>query len=110
MNHRIYKSLDSTASLFGVRGGNIMLLLAGVAAGLMLGLFIGTLTVGFIGFAVIVLSAVASYLGVIAFQARYTEKERDKLIARGSIPDVIVFTPKRFRDLKGVELKIKKKK
>lgn len=109
MKHRVYKSLDSTASLFGIRGSNLMFILAGAAAGLLLGLLVGTLTVGFIGFAVIILVLVATYLGVIAFQSRFTEKERDKLIAKGSIPDVIVFQPKRIRDFMGVELKLKRK-
>ena len=110
MIHRVYKSLDSRASLFGIRGSNLMLVLAGSAVGAFLGLIIGAMTISIIGVAVIIISVVVSYLAVISFQSRYTEKERDKLLAKGSIPDVIVFQPMRFRDRRGVDLKINYKK
>lgn len=96
MRCTVYKALDRPSSFLGLKGSYLTYtaILGGV--GIVVGIFVGTLTIGLVGLVVALLLFAAAYACVMAFQARYSEKQKDHLIASYRLPDFIVMPPHRL--------------
>lgn len=93
MEIRIYKSLDNPPSMLGLKGSYLRFAAIGLAIALVIGMLVGSVTNGLIGILVFVALTAAAYIGVMAFQARFTERERKKWFSSRKIPDLIHVKP-----------------
>ncbi len=114
MRYRIYKALDNPPSFVGLKGSYIKFGYAGIGIALVVGLLVGSATNGLIGVIVFAVMVAAAYLGIMAMQARFTERERMKWLSSKKLMDVIVFTPEPFSNmarqrLENAEKLVKKK-
>lgn len=109
MKCRVYKSLDKSSTLFGIRDVNIKFVAGG-------GLLSGVLGFGIIGPAVgstiigsiVTLSLAAlSYLGVMAVQARFSDKELQMWRCARRTPDCIAVPPRRLEKYNSVDFRRK---
>ena len=110
MYYKIYKALDNAPSFLGLQGSYQHYAAIGVAIALVLGFSIGGATNGLIGVVVFLVGTAAAYLAVMAFQARFTERERKKFISSRKSPDVIVFAPESFTSLARKQYEIAQKR
>lgn len=99
MHRKVYRSLDKPTAFFGIRGRYTTWLgmLAGVAA--ILGLFIGKLTVGFIGWITFGVGAVGAYLFIISYQERVSDRELDKIMDSKRFTSCIRRSPGPIRNM-----------
>lgn len=108
MRVKVYKSLDEPSSIFGLKGSYFRILVLGAAAAAFLGIIVGKAVGGLAGLGVFLALLVADYLGVMAFQARFSERERKKWICSLKAPDFVSLQPRPFRDYLKVNFKEKK--
>lgn len=94
--YTIYKALDNPPSFVGLKGSYIKFASAGLGISLVISLFIGSLTNGLIAVISFTALSAAAYLGVMAFQAKFTERERMKWMSSRKLMDVITFPPEQF--------------
>ena len=99
MRYIIYKALDNPPSFVGLKGSYIKIAVVGVVISGVIGLVAGSVFNGLVGVIVFIAFAAAVYLGVMAFQARFTERERRKWLSSMKLSDVIVFDPESFLTL-----------
>ena len=99
MRYIVYKSLDNPSSMFGIKGSYLGWVAAGAGAGLVVAVIAGGFIGGLGGVIVFLACLVASYLGTLVMQAKYSERERKKWLASRKIPDVVVFRPETARDM-----------
>ena len=98
MKYRIYKSLDKSASLFGIAGSYKKITIVLLAADFLVSLIVGKATLGLVGVGVFAALLVVIYIGMLAFQSKYTERERDKWLASFRIPDFTSVPPRILSD------------
>lgn len=108
MRKKVYKSLDKSASLFGIKGSYITWALAAVGASVGVGMIIGTITNSLVGFLTGLVLSVIAYLFVISFQSRFSERERNKWMASRELPDVIIMKAIPIKNLSRHKLVFKK--
>jgi hypothetical protein len=96
MQYGVYKSLDKKNSLFGIRGSYQKYTLYGLGVSVMTGLIVGTSVNSLLGTILAIILGVATYAGVLAVQAKYSEKERTKWFCSKKLPGYIFVPPKRF--------------
>lgn len=96
MQYTIFKSLDNPSSMVGLKGSYLKFALMGIGIALLIAGVVGSLTNGLIGIIVFIAIGAAVYLGVMAFQAKFSERERGKWFSSRKTPDVIHFAPLRF--------------
>ncbi len=105
----VFRSLDRSNKLFGLKGSYVMYAAFGLGGVLVMALLIGTLTgsriLGILVFAVL---AVFVYMFVIDFQGKHSEKERDQMISTISLPDNIIVPPVKTKELFKVDFENKK--
>lgn len=99
MHYTIYKALDNPPSFVGLKGSYIKYTGFGMAGAGAVGMIVGTFTNGLIGVIVFVACAAGVYLGVLAFQAKFTERERTKWLSSKKLKDVIIVAPVKFTKL-----------
>ena len=96
MLYIIYKALDNPPSFVGLKGSYIKYAAGGLGVSLIISLIVGSFTNGLIAVILFTALAAAAYLGVMAFQAKYTERERMKWMSSKKLMDVITFPPEQF--------------
>ena len=99
MRCRVYRSLDSPSSLFGMKGLFMVGFIALAGASAVLSFVIGAATSGILGTLLFIAGGVGSYLAVMLVQGRFTEKELRMYLASLRIPGGILVKPIRFRYL-----------
>ena len=99
MRYIIYKALDNPPSFVGLKGSYIKIAVVGVILSGVMGLIAGGVFNGLVGVIVFIACAAAAYWGVMAFQARFTERELRKWLSSMKLMDVIVFGPESFSSL-----------
>lgn len=109
MKRKIYKSLDKSSSLFGVKGSYITWALVGAVVAIIVGALIGSFTSSLVGFLSALVVAVVVYLYIINFQSRFTERERNKWLSSRGLPDVIIMRATPIKNYFGHKLTFKKK-
>lgn len=97
MQYRVYKSLDKPSVTLGLKGSYLLFFVVGGIAGAFLGVMIGSILGSLMGFIVFVLIGGGSYLGTLAFQSKFSEKERFKWMNSWKNPDFIRMSPRPFR-------------
>lgn len=96
MRRTVYRSLDKSNSIFGMRGKYITYALKGVGLGLILSLLFSIMTNGILGIFLFLFCVIVTYAAVLYTQARYSERELDRMLSSKEIPDYIDFLPMRF--------------
>lgn len=104
MRYAVYKALDKKNSLFGIRGSYQKYALYGLGVAVFVGLFVGTTFNSLVGTVLAIVLGAGVYAGVLAIQAKYSEKERTKWFCSKKLPGYILVPPKRLR--KYVRLRI----
>ena len=99
MRYPVYKSLDNPPSFLGLKGSYLRIAGIGLFGAIIIGGTVGSFTNGLVGIIVFSAGAAADYLGVMAFQAKYSERERKKWVASLKIKDTIVFEPITFSEM-----------
>ena len=99
MRTRIYRSLDATPSLFGLKGSYILWFVPVLGAVLFLALMVGSITSSILGTLFFLAGAVVSYFGVLTLQGRYSEKDLRKVLVALRMHSWIMVKPLRFRSL-----------
>ncbi len=95
MNVRMYKSLDKTSSLFGIRGMYIYVAVVGIIIAVVVGFgFVGLLAGSLLGTLVAFALAALAYFGVMMTQANFSERQLQKKLSSFSLPDFIVLKPR----------------
>ena len=96
MEYRVYKSLDRKASTFGLRGSYLKFGLIGVAVAFVIGGLFWINTSGLVGFIVFVALVLLAYAAIMGFQARFSERERNRWFAGFFLPDSTAVPPRRL--------------
>lgn len=99
MRRKVYRSLDQTASFFGIRGRFILVTLIGAGIVLVPSLIIGSATTVLLGGGVFLIGAASVYLMTLSLQSRVSEKDFWKAVARRAYPAVYRVRPKHIRNL-----------
>lgn len=92
----VFKALDKPSSLFSIKGSYIKVFIALIGISLILALVVGSFTSSLVGTLVFIVLVVFSYFGVLQFQARFSEKERDKWLSSRELPSFIRMKPVPF--------------
>ena len=93
MEYTIYKALDNPPSFVGLKGSYIRFAGFGMVGAGFIGLAIGGATNGLVGVLSFAALAAGVYLGVMAFQARFSERERKKWVSSRKIKNVVLVPP-----------------
>lgn len=99
MNRKVYRSLDKPTAFFGIRGRYTTWLAMMIGVVIVLALFVAQLTVGFIGWVTLGIGAVASYLFIIGYQERVSDRELDKIMDSKRLKSCIRRTPGPIRQI-----------
>lgn len=100
MRYRIWRSLDKSASFFGIKGSYMIpfLLLAAISliAAVLVGKALGTLF-GMLAFAV---AAGTAYITILSLQGKMSDKTFSRSLNKGRYPKFIRITPESIRSMK----------
>ena len=96
MRYAVYKALDKKNSLFGIRGSYQKYAMYGLGASVFAGLAVGTTVNSLLGTILGIILAAGTYVGVLAVQSRYSEKERTKWFCAQKLPGYVLVPPKRL--------------
>lgn len=89
----VYKSLDKKSSFLKLKGAYFKYTVLLLAIDIIPAMYIGSILNSVIGVISYIILMFASYLGVLAVQAKYTERELKKFISSRSIPRFIIVKP-----------------
>lgn len=96
----VFRSLDRSNKLFGIKGSYIVYAAAGLAVALVLGLAVGSIIgSGLVGIIAFLAFAAVIYMYIVKFQSEHTEKERDQMISSVGMPESIRTRPVPFNRL-----------
>lgn len=95
MDYRFYRSADKPNVFLGIRGRLSVPLVAGAAAGLLLGIIVGTATTGFLGLFSAVVFVAMVYFVLQIIQDRYSDKELGKWLVSKRFGSSFVGAPNR---------------
>lgn len=110
MRRKVYRSLDRTATFFGIRGRFLMVVAMGGGLALILGMVVGAVTSAFGGVAAGLVGAVAVYFYTQTLQSRIDEKDFLKMLVRMGLPQVYRFPARHIRNIwKGFNLPVSPK-
>lgn len=104
MRLKVYKSLDESSSTFGLKGSYFKIALGGAVAALAVAVMVGKALNGLVGLVVFLVLVLAVYFGVLAFQAKYSERERKKWMCVRKLPDFVAVEPVMMRDYIEIDL------
>ena len=99
MKRRVYRSLDRPATVFGIRGRFLWVMVLGGALALIVGMVVGGVTSMILGFGAGILAGVGAYLMTLSLQSRIDEKDLFKMIIKRSYPSLYRVRPKHIRNL-----------
>ena len=97
MEYRVYKSLDKTNSLFGIKGSYQGYAIGGIVVAALLGVVVGVVTNGLVGTIAALAAIVAMYAAILSIQSRFSERERTRWFCSHRLPDYIVVPPRPIR-------------
>lgn len=97
MKRKVYRSLDRSASVFGIHGKFLLVAAVGGGVALIGGLAAGAAFGMLWGGAAGLLLAGGAYLFTLALQTRVSEKDFLKALARRAYPRIYRFHPKHIR-------------
>lgn len=97
MLYKVYRSLDKTNSLFGIKGTYQRYAIFGIAGAVILGLVVGMMTNGMFGTLAAIGGAVGVYVAVLSVQSKFSERERAKWFCAHKLPDCITVPPRPLR-------------
>lgn len=98
MKFRVYKSLDRSTQIFGIRGRYLFIMAVGAAISIMLGIAAGSITSGLVGLLCALVLGFSCAMGILILQAYLSEKELSIKISMMRCPDGIRVKPvKLFR-------------
>lgn len=93
MRYRIWRSLDKSASFFGIKGNFMVLFLCTAAAGLIVALIAGKAAGTLPGMAVFALAAAGGYFLVLSVQSKMSDKAFSRSLMKRRYPKFIRITP-----------------
>jgi len=109
MKRKVYRSLDRPATVFGIRGRFLYVMILGGALALIVGLAVGWAGSMILGVGAGLLAALAAYLLTLSLQSRIDEKDIFKVIIKRSYPSLYRIRPKHMRNIwKGFNLQVGK--
>jgi len=109
MKRKVYRSLDRPATVFGIRGRFLYVMILGGALALIVGLAVGRAGSMILGVGAGLLAALAAYLLTLSLQSRIDEKDIFKVIIKRSYPSLYRIRPKHMRNIwKGFNLPVGK--
>lgn len=105
MTRKVYRSLDRSASVFGIRGRYLVVMAVGAGLSLVVGVAVGSALGMIPGAGAFLLGALAAYIATVSVQSKIDERDLVKVIARGSLPGAWKVPPRHVRNLwKGLGL------
>ena len=105
MTRKVYRSLDRSASVFGIRGRYLVVMAVGAGLALVVGVAVGSALGMIPGAGVTLLGGLAAYIATVTVQSKIDERDLVKVIARGSLPWAWKVPPRHVRNLwKGLGL------
>lgn len=105
MRRKVYRSLDRSASIFGIHGRFLMVVGIGGALALMVGLIVGSVAGMIIGASSGLALAGVAYLYTLSLQSKMDEKAFLRIIVKRGYPRLYRFSPKHIRNIwKGFNL------
>lgn len=96
MKYIVYKSLDKSSSLLGLKGSYLYYTIGGLVVAAMIGVIVSRPTNGLVGMIVFIVLMVLVYLAVLRIQAKFSERERTKWFCSHRLPSFIFLPPKRM--------------
>lgn len=99
MKRRVYRSLDRSATFFGIKGRFLLLMGAGAGLGVCLALIVGSMTSMLVGFAVLLVIIIAMYFLTTSLQSRLDEKKIWKYVVKRGYPEIYRVRPKHIRNI-----------
>ena len=106
MKRRVYRSLDRPATVFGIRGRFLWVMVLGGALALIVGMVVGGVTSMILGFGAGLLAAVVAYFVTVSLQSKIDEKDSWKILVKRGYPAVYRVPPKHIRNIwKGFNLR-----
>lgn len=96
MRRPVYKALDKPNSLFGLKGIYIRYAAVGAVVSVFVGIIIGRMTVELFGMFAFMAALAVVYISILAFQAKFPEREKDRLLCSLEMPSFITVPPKRL--------------
>ena len=109
MTRHVFRSLDRTFVVFGLRGKWLIYGLGMIVGGIVLGFIIGGIIGGFVKMMTVLLFAVGGFIGSLVLQKQYPEREISKIGSRGRIPKYLIRRESLTALLRTDELSIYKK-
>lgn len=104
----VFRSLDRSNKLFGIKGSYIIYAAALLAVALVLGLLVGSLVgSGLVGTVAFIAFSAAAYMYVVKFQSEHSEKERDQMLSSLTLPDIVRVRPAPFTKLFKVKFNLR---
>lgn len=97
MRYAVYKSLDKTNSLFGIKGTYQRYAIYGLGASVVLGFVIGSTINSLIGTILGIAGVGVTYAVVLSIQSKFSERERTRWFCSRRLPDYITVPPRRLR-------------
>ena len=108
MLYKVYRSLDKTNSLFGIKGTYQRYAIFGIAGGVILALVVGSMTNGLFGTLTAIGVGAGVYVAILSIQSKFSERERTKWFCSHKLPDCIYVPPRplrRYCRIRGVKKK-----
>lgn len=101
----VYKSLDKTSSLFGIRGSYLYVMIGGVLIAVVVGFgIIGSVLGSVFGTVATLIIGAVAYFIVMMLQSKYSERQLTKRIQSSQLPDyVLLQTGCLARPLRGLK-------
>ncbi len=93
MRYGVYKALDRTNSLFGIKGTYQKYAIGGALASALAGVVVGSLVNGLVGMVVGVALLAGMYFALLSIQSRFSERERTRWFCSHRLPDYVVVPP-----------------
>ena len=107
MYHTVYKSLDKSNSLFGLKGSYQLYALVGVLCGILISAILSAVIGGLFATLLAVGLGALAYFLVLRLQARFSERERTRWLCSHKLPDAIVVRPWSFAPSSAVNVVFK---
>ena len=99
MTRKVYRSLDRSASVFGIRGRYLVVMALGAGLALVVGVAVGSALGMIPGAGAFLIGTLAAYIATVSVQSKIDERDLVKVIVRGGLPGVWRVPPRHVRNL-----------